>query len=221
MWDIATVKRQQKNLQKMVGIDMNETQNFKLLRLSGIPENLWNCTLERIPDTLAYKNVIEDRLKELSKILAAGTGFYLWGEYGRGKSAIAAIFLMQVLALGKMGFWVNAKKIPQYAIEKTSWESQTIYERAMEVPLLVIDEFQIRPEIKFQESIVEDWVRERIDAKRSTIITTNISPKQLEKSFPAMHNVVQEAMIPVWIIGKDFRAEIGEQLNERRSHEGV
>lgn len=60
---------------------------------------------------------------------------------------------------------------------------------------------------------MEDLVRRRIDDKRATIITTNVSNTVLASKYPALYNACQESFEGIKVDGKDFREEIKEQIH--------
>jgi len=181
----------------------------EMLRRLRIPEVHWKARIDRIPLKCKYKETISRYIKALASNVCKGQGLYLHGDYGGGKSAIAAICLREAVKYGFIGVWVKAQQLPGYIITGTIFDNeQTFYERACSVPLLVLDEFQIRKEIMFKETIVEDLVRLRIDNKLVTIITSNIGLTQLEKGYPALYSVLQEALYPVKVWGHDFRREM-------------
>jgi DNA replication protein DnaC len=135
------------------------------------------------------------------------------GEYSQGKSAIAAICLKAAACQGIIGFWVSSRFLTEYKIEKTRFDDmQTIWERACVAPLVVLDEVQLRKEAKYGEQALEDLIRCRIENKRCTIVTTNHGKGEWVKRAPSLLAVVKEAMLPVVVMGHDFRKELAEGL---------
>ncbi|KAJ1501824.1 hypothetical protein HMI54_009651 [Coelomomyces lativittatus] len=87
-----------------------------------------------------------------------------------------------------------------------------MHERLLSVPLLVIDEF-----IVFNNKL--DWyfesvIRERVNSKLSTVITTNLGPSEIKKKLPALAAVMVEAILPIEIAGHDFRGSKGDDLKD-------
>jgi DNA replication protein DnaC len=173
----------------------------------GIPRVHWKVKFIDIPDKCSHKKAVRSYLDKIRYNVLSGKGLLLWGDYGRGKSALAAICLVHAAANGFIGHWIKAKEIPKHVIEQTPFDDElTMYERAQECPLLVIDEFQIRyEETKYTEWSAEDLVRSRIDQKLATIMTTNVPLRQIEASYPAFYSVLQEGLYPIKVQGHDFR----------------
>lgn len=179
---------------------------YKRLRL---PEVHWNVTINKIPNHCPHKKIIRDYTENILNNVEKGQGLYLFGDYGTGKSAIGCICLISAQKMRHLGLFLKAKDVPKYVIENIKFDfDKTYWERAVEVPLLVIDEFQLADKLGFREEVIEDLVRARIDRKRATIITTNVVPKILEAKYPGLYSVIQESLYPVKIFGHDFRAEM-------------
>ena len=174
--------------------------------LTSIPEVLKDCTLEAVPEC-AHKGIISKYIEKLPQILTTRQGLYLWGDYGQGKSALAAIILKEALKLQKIGFWVTAKEYPGHVINQVEWmDGILVTQRCLQVPILVIDELQIRQEVKFQETCIEDLVRARISLNKPTILTSNIVPSVVQGLFPAFFSVLQECFASIHVKGYDWRA---------------
>lgn len=173
-----------------------------------IPEVHWRAKLANVPKELAYLPKLQQYVAEIDKNVGNGQGLYLFGPFGRGKSALGSILLKAAACKGYIGLWIRAKMIPTYVIEKTPFDDEmTVYDRALSVPLLVIDELQMRGnDTRFTESSAEDLLRLRIDDKKATVITSNLTVKELSAQWPSLYSVLQQAVYPVKIDGHDFRA---------------
>ena len=177
-----------------------------LLDLMGIPINHWDAKFRYIPDGLRHKEVVREYCDNIRENLQKGQGLYLWGEYSTGKSALAAICLKAAANHRIVGRWVRAKELPNIQISKQRDESEGLYyETLKNCPLLVLDEFQMREDIKYTENLAEDVIRFRIDNKLSTVITSNVVVTDLKQRYPALYAVLQEAVYPVKVHGHDFR----------------
>lgn len=188
---------------------------MKILDLAGIPRNQWDAKLSKIPSGLTYFDVVSDFCKNICKNVRDGKGLYLHGDYSTGKSAIASIVLKAALnSRISECYWVRAKELPGIQIEKTTnQDGDSYFEILRNATLLVIDEFQVREDIKYTESLFEDVTRYRIDQKLSTIITTNVAIRELERRYPALYAVLQEAVTPVKVYGHDFRKPMKGNVN--------
>ncbi len=180
-----------------------------LLDLANIPEVLLNCEMSSILD-FPYKAKIQSYIDKLPAIIKTRQGLLLWGNYGVGKSGLAAIILKEAAKKEICGFWISCKQLPGYVIKETVWmDGITYYDRAQSVPILVLDELQIREEkVAFLESCVEDLLRIRVSKNRPTIITTNHVPSLIKANYPAIYSVMEESTRPLEIAGMEFRHEM-------------
>jgi DNA replication protein DnaC len=186
--------------------------SLEMMRRFNIPEVHWGASLADIPNTCRHKKPVRDYLDSITDNVNKASGVLFFGEYSSGKSALAAICLKAAAVKGIVSYWVVARDIPGLAIEKPLFEpGVTVYERCLSVPLLVVDELQVRAEIRGIEQFVEMLIRARVDAKRCTILTTNHTPAYLAEKFPAMYAVLQEAVTPIKVTGHDFRKGIANK----------
>ena len=180
-----------------------------LLDLANIPDVLLECEMSKIKE-FPYKAKIQSYIDALPKIIKTRQGLLLWGNYGAGKSGLASIILKEAAKLEICGFWLSCKQLPGYVIKETIWrDGITFYDRAQTVPILVLDELQIREErVAFLESCVEDLLRIRVSKNKPTILTTNHTPSSIKASYPAIYSVMEESTRPFEIAGMEFRHDM-------------
>lgn len=184
-----------------------------MLERLQIPRVHWNTKASLIPDSCKHKKLIVEYVENISANVCKPRGLLLFGTYSAGKSGCAAICLKAAAFRGCIGLWLVANSVPTVQIEKTPFDEEvTLYERACSVPLLVLDELQIRSEVKGIEQYVERLIRLRVDAKLATIITTNHTPAEVSAKFPALAAALLEAVVPMKVDGHDFRKEISNGL---------
>jgi len=173
----------------------------------GIPKVHWQAKLANIPDECKHKETMQKYVDIIDEKVSDSCGLLLHGDYSQGKSALGSICLKAAACKGIIGFWIHAKEIPHHIIKETRFDSEfTVYERALSVPLLVIDELQIRKNPAYTEFSAEDLIRSRVDEQKTTIVTTNVSIQSIKTDFPALFAVLEEAVLPIKISGHNFRA---------------
>jgi len=176
-----------------------------------IPELHHSCAMRAIPDSCEHKHTVQQYIDALEDNLSDGIGLLLFGNYSCGKSGLGSILLKAAASLGHIGLWLRATEIPGFYIDSTRFDDQlTVIERAIAVPLLVIDEV-----ILFGDK--RDWhferlIRDRVGSRRATICTTNLTPQKFKSQYPAVAAVMQEAVIPIHVQGHDFRADIRDKI---------
>jgi len=175
-----------------------------LLNRMNLPRNHWDARLSEIPDKASHKEQIVDYVENITYNVSNGRGLYLSFKQSTGKSAIAAICLKAALSKGHSGLWLACDQVPKYIIEDYEFDDDmTVVQRAETVPLLVLDEFvlSVKSEkgrkvarVGERERMIEMMVRRRIDAKKATIITSNIGPKTFEEVYPSFFRVLTESV---------------------------
>jgi DNA replication protein DnaC len=188
-----------------------------ILKRMGIPEVHWKAVYARIPNECEHKRIVHQWCANVRENLGIGDfvtrprGVLLLGDYSRGKSAIAAICLKAAASVGVIGFWVTVRELAAYQIEKTQFdESQTIWDRALTCPLLVLDDIPAKSDT-YTAQALDSLVRHRVDAKKCCILTANLTQKYLSEHYQSLYAVLREAVVPVVIEGPDFRKLIAEE----------
>ncbi len=174
-----------------------------------LPEQHWDCKLSHVDSDFSYVSLIEDYIAEIRTNIENGLGLFLFGPHSSGKSGLAAIILKAALVEAEsVGLWIRGSHIARYRIEGTLYDNDTtMYQRCLDVPILVIDELIVRGDSR-AEPLMEDLIRERIDDKRSLIITSNITPAKLKTNYQGIAEVLVEATTPVKIQGTNFREQM-------------
>lgn len=166
---------------------------MELFTRAKIPKNHWGCTLAQIPETAKHYLNVKEYLDNISENVKSGKGLYFSNQPGRGKSGTAAIVAKCAIAHRFSVLWIESEKTVKYAIEKEPFdEDQTIYRRAESCDLLIMDEFFVDTKARPCERYMEILLRTRIDAGKSTILTSNVSPTALKTRYPLLYSVLTE-----------------------------
>lgn len=189
------------------------------LRFMNLGERYFGATLGDC--TPSQKKALEGYLSSIESHLRNGTGLFLWGDNNTGKSYITAALCKYV--------W-GQYRIPSFCILasdlKTAWISDrridesfedTILERVETVRFLVIDDIgkEHRAASGFAENQFGALLRSRARARKTTCITSNMSPKDFGETYGrSTGQLSKECMIPVQLKGDDMRAIIAEGLVE-------
>ncbi len=183
------------------------------LKRMRIPKVHWKASLDQIPEACRHRDIITRYCKNIKENIVLPVGLLLFGEYSSGKSAIGSICLKEAARCGIIGYWLSAGDLPRFQIEKELFDEElTHYERSRSAPIMVVDEYFMRSEMKYTEDAVDALVRSRIDEQLCTIITTNHTPGQIESARPALAAALLEATYPVKIGGYNFRKIQGKEM---------
>jgi hypothetical protein len=149
--------------------------------------------------------------------LALGRGLMLWSpDRGTGKSLMAVLALKAVLAAGYDGYFTTfTDMLDNY---QSSWRDEAqrkwFDRRVRNVAFLVIDDIgREHRSAQVTESMFDAVVRARNAAALPTIITTNLTPEEVQQGYG--HNVLSllsGSLHHVEVKGKDYRERYREEL---------
>lgn len=169
-----------------------ETEHLQRMML---PKVLWTATLEEVEPNV--RSIITHYISHSEEVLAKGFGLYMSGSYGTGKSCAGAVVLKNFAARYKTCLFVSAQRIPDHIIKDTAFDDvESVESRMQRVDLLLIDEFIFRGD-RFSEQSAETVIRRRMDEMKCTLITSNLTPLELQKKFPSLYDVVCGTMLVV------------------------
>jgi DNA replication protein DnaC len=187
------------------------------VRRANLPERYWETSLRAIPDSMDYKQKVERYLRNLPDMLNNGIGLYLWSvENGTGKTSISSLIVKEALRYGKTVFFEESSRLKTMLINKEQFEEGLSIEQRIEmVDLLVLDDIgkEYRTASGYAENVIETLVRARVQKVRTTVMTGNVHPRDLQKVYSEdFAALLKESMIPVHVTGYDFREERAKLL---------
>ena len=162
------------------------------MRRMMIPERYWQVKLSGVEAMaeahgvadVPLADVLKGYIAKLEEMVLAGSGLLLFGNNGRGKTAALVWLAMQIRRRGYRVLYVETAKLKSYKIERTRYDAtQTIWERMMEVDVLVLDDLGkgVSDSKGFMQELVDELVRTRGAHLRPTLISTNVAPAKLVK----------------------------------------
>ena len=171
------------------------------------------------------KRAVQDYLvdRNLDWNLENGTGLYMYGPRGTGKSLMASIFLRRTLALGHTGHWTTFIEMREAYTnawkdkDKATWFNLKIRGTGV----LVIDdpgrEMKSGNSVELSRTVLDDVIRHRMAGGLPTIITSNETPDSFRQLYGGnVDSLIQERMIPVPVPGDDYRPKMRpDALKER------
>lgn len=207
---------------------------------AGIGKAYQRLSLRDVPDE-RLKSVTEalDYIGHIEGNLRLGLGLMLWSELrGTGKTLVATLALKRVLAAGYDGYFTTfSDMLDMYA---SSWrdkeEKRWFDQRVRNVQFLVIDDIGKENEARRRkasetggnsnehslgmiEAMVDAVVRARNAAALPTIITTNLTPKEIDQGY-SVASLLAGTVKPVHVIGRDYRQGQHEE-SERDVIDGI
>jgi DNA replication protein DnaC len=193
------------------------TSDSAKMNLMRIPKVHREASFSKIPDTLGYKEKVQEYCLKLPLYINKGVGLLLYGPLGTGKTALGTILLRCLPTKGYSyrGLWVDSSRLAEYKIERTLFSSNymeplSMMDRIRQVDLLVIDE--LAPSKDYGTSLIEQIIRDRVGDMKATVITTNLSPPEIKSRATGLASIISEITVPICISGHNFRQDRFKEL---------
>jgi len=188
---------------------------------SAIPPRYRGVSFDRPPvsdmarsaETKPAVNRVREFVDGLDSKLKAGTGLWLFGDTGTGKTTLAMLVSKEALARGHS---VAIYSLPKLLarIRRTYDEGpdgdsySTFFERLTSVDLLHIDDFGAEKRSDWVLEQLYALVNERYEDERSIMLTTNLGVDKLEEQIGARTvSRLTETCEQVPLFGTDRRLE--------------
>ncbi len=195
---------------------------IKDLQRINLGRRYWDATLSQIPDSCGYKHSLTRWIGSIEENIQDGIGMLLFGEYGVGKTAGAAILCKAVVAHGGTALFCTGADLKRWTIDKPAFdEEQTYADRVRKVDLLAIDDPERGGDTAWTKATVEETVRARTAANRATVIATNLVPGTSLNDFfgEGLMQILLEAVHPCKCEGKSWRQEKKAEIKARMEGE--
>jgi len=149
------------------------------------------------------KMAVQTYLHDLREMLEAGKGLLLWGEFRSGKTSLAVVIMRETVRWGATTMLLKAPEWTAVTPAPVMFdESQTLEARAFEVDLLVLDDLGLEHDSPWAKTRIEQLVRNRVEQKRSLVVTTNLAPQKLTERYgEGLVSVFKEVAYPVRVYG--------------------
>jgi DNA replication protein DnaC len=192
---------------------------------ANIPIKYRQLTLDHVtaPAIKPAKDIIISYIEGLAENRKKGNGLFLWSETkGTAKSTLACIILTEALRRGYSAYFSDLDECIR--LTTGSWgnndKRRTLEKHILETDFLVLDdvggkEVKTRsssdPEMRnpLIETVFTSLFKNRSDTLLPTIMTSNISPDDLAKSFgERLYSMTCEHLLSVECGGVDYRIEV-------------
>lgn len=155
-----------------------------------------------------------DFLRKIPAPLQEGKSLFVTGNNGIGKTAFAALALMQGRRYGIPGLFIEAGRLKEYAFGREMFDmDQTYWERMQEVQFLVLDDLGKESEDtkNWMAQLMDQMMRHRMMHQLSTCITSNATPEDLVKRgtlWTSTLHAMKESTLFYNSIGEDMRGKL-------------
>ena len=158
----------------------------KLLRISGIPDNMSDWSIETRPRDVSTRTAYTNAGKWLAEYReGVRRNLYVWGDVGTGKSGLAVSVTRKLCEEQIGGYFVIWRDLLQ-DIRATFSEDEPLppaEERAAHAAVLVLDDLGAERATPFALERLASLVQRRMDGRRPVVVTSNYSPEALHRYF--------------------------------------
>jgi DNA replication protein DnaC len=168
------------------------------LHMAGVPERYWTASLAPLAESPQRKKLISF-LTKVHRFAKDGRGLYVHGPFETGKSFAAVAIGKEVIRRGGTFYFLKARDVLRviYDMQETEDGNNLVRNVIRRVDLLILDDLGqegFDPK-KHGGAELEGVLRDRYDAKKSIIVTSNHSPKQLtERYTDAFTNILRRTV---------------------------
>lgn len=178
--------------------------------LANIPQNYWTLSFDDYYGDPGAWDAASVYLDHWEGYREQGIGIEFYSEgMGVGKTFLATYIARQLVQLSESVYYLRFLEI--MGLYQKPWEiREPIETRLRESPVLVLDEVgrAISEEQNSYFAIeFESLIRSRTDSNRVTIMTTNLTPDQLDREYPRTYSLLAAKQKRHEIHGDDVRRE--------------
>lgn len=158
---------------------------------------------------------IHDYLEFPAKYVNRGVGVYLWGPPGTGKTLISTLILKSLILSGYTGFSATSAEMVEMftAGWRGNTDEQTWFStKFLRSQVLLLDE--LRRDTRLAETTFDHVLRTRVHGGRPTILTTNLTPTQLESGYGSsvLSLLVEQSLEVHLTLPQNYRARAHERM---------
>jgi DNA replication protein DnaC len=181
----------------------------------NLPSDFWPASSDKIPRG-AYPS-IHNYGTQIGSMLHDGLGFFLVGPAGVGKTGIAAVLAKIAKCYGHSVFFVTISDLREMIRSHIVFDDRSMLERCKEVELLILDNLR---EEDAKDSVVnaaslEALIEQRVAWKRSTVITSRMSPAVVPKVYPGIFEVLKARSPFLPVEGENLRNKAADEVKAR------
>jgi DNA replication protein DnaC len=162
-------------------------------------------------------NAITDYLDQYEQNRHYGLGLTIAGAYGNGKTFTMNIILKERVKAGDEVFFITFEDlINTWGSAWSNDESQWLMDKLKRSNIVGIDDLRTdgRNSGGFLANGLDALIRHRTSNQLPTLITTNMTPAEIEKEYPRIHSLLGLKNDWLVLVGKDVRMR--EIRNETR-----
>ena len=182
----------------------------RILRVVGIPRLFEESTVAGYKAATALQKGARTAIVDwVRSYQPGGPGLYLHGPVGTGKTHLACALLK---GLAQRGVWCLYRSLPDLLHElrrSVREENESdLLDALADVPVLLLDDLGSERLTEYAAERLHQIVDDRYADRRTTLVTSNLSPAQLGRHVgQRMASRLMEMTTPLRIDGRDHRAK--------------
>jgi len=201
-----------------------EQKEIDYYLLCGIRKKWHNKEFSDFTNDEEALGVVKKYLKNTSEMLKMGSGLYLWGANGTGKTMLMNLAFKDFI---RKGYKVRILSMDEAVDQYTSgWYSESSRREFMDSMLkasfLGIDEFG-KNDVALPDlvkRVMESVLRYRVQSNLPIWIASNTEPQNVKNIFSEdIASLLNEAVLGVCVRGEDYRKNLQKQL-KRKLYDG-
>lgn len=184
-------------------IELHDFGEFMLDLYSDIPQEASESPRERMSKLYGY-------CRNYAKYFDDhGPSLFFFGKTGLGKTFLSSCIAKEVLAQGKNVVYGSLLKLlRQIEDERFHRAEGDTTGILLEADLLILDDLGSEFQTQFTDAVLYEIVNERINSRRPTMISTNLSTRELDKKYnDRIVSRLAGCFVPCAFIGSDVRLE--------------
>ena len=142
-------------------------------------------------------------------------GIMLWGGVGTGKTFYAACIANALIEQYCTVIMATVTDLVSELTEDYGKNREWVLRRIAETDLLVLDDLGVERGTEYMQEHVYDIVNERCNANKPLIVTTNLSPSDMERETVDIkrrtYDRVRACCSPIKVDGESRRKDIGKE----------
>lgn len=184
--------------------------------LANIPDRYWTLTFDEFYGDDHAKNEAWKYLQNWDNMRRHGIGLQFYSPtQGTGKTTLATLIAKDLVKRGVSVYFIPFRStVRLYEMpyeERKQWVT-----RLRETPVLVLDEVGAAisdAQRSFFAMELEELIRSRTSGKSVTIVTTNLTPEELDDQYPRTFSLLSECVKQIPVGGVDVRRKGHVQLD--------
>jgi len=172
----------------------------------NLPQELWCAKVQNVPE--AIRADITSYLVQIGENVSRGTGLFLAGKAGVGKSGIAALVAKEARIQGYTAFFITVWEFREAVRARLMFDDElSVFDRCRDVAVLVLDDLAL-PDVKEAYTggrFLEGLIAHRGSRHRITVITTRLSNEALTTDADSLNQTIKTYMVRRNVAGPDLR----------------